>query len=140
METPSRSANVQAAGEYVYEYWEVEHDDGIRTTRILSNSVEVANWPGPEAVFGETLWSGPHTHPFKHTSGNIRIEINYTAPALTEESGIKDAGLRIRTRYALGAITLTASGTVVTPPTPYPAETTLDIYVRDQVELEVRTI
>lgn len=119
-DTARRVITGLAAGRYTYEYFQVEHDAGVRTTRLLSGAseTEVLFIDGTEAD-ESTLWFGPFVHPFIHLGGDLVIEIYHETvevptPATT---GIKDTGMRIREFVGL-IFGFEGHATVTPPPSP----------------------
>jgi len=133
------TTTTQNAGEYVLEWYEVEHDVGTRVVNVYSDTSEtlVATLTGTVTNLGETTWFRV-TLPFTHTGNDIKVEVVYTAPASGAESGIKMQGIRVRQRYGLANITLTGTGTVTTPASPgsvLPAKVVLREELVDEVKL-----
>jgi len=114
-DTITKTVTGLSAGKYVYEYYQVSHDDGTRTTRLLSGAgaTEVLLITGDEAD-GDTTWQGPFHHVFTHLGGDLVIEVYYDTVAVPSDSntGIKDTAIIIReyVGFTLG-LTAEASAT-----------------------------
>jgi len=113
-DTITRTITGLSAGRYVYEYYQVSHDEGTRTTRLLSGAgaTEVLLITGPESD-GDTIWAGPFHHVFDHLGGDLVIEVYYdnVDDPGTQDSGIKDSAILIR-EYVGFTLDLTAEGSV----------------------------